>query len=106
MQEVSNSDKLQVFLHNILSGLVNKPEDIEIEKTTDDMGVLYLVRLHESDYGKVIGKKGNIANAIRVVLRSAGMLLGVRASMKIDVPGSIFHPREDTPGEAVPSAPE
>lgn len=89
-----DSDQLQEWLGNIIKGLVSVPDSVEVEKTTDEMGVLYTVRVAPEDRGKVIGKEGSIANAIRTVLRSAGRLIDVRASMKVDVPNSSFAPRE------------
>src|SRR3990167_3681937 len=88
-------DKIQSWLLQVLSGLVTYPEKIEIVRTDDEMGVKYSVTTHTDDRGKVIGKGGKIAQAIRTVLRSAGYFAGMRASMVIDVPGSNFVPREE-----------
>lgn len=89
-----NSDKLQLWLVALVQGLVSNPAAVEIDVASDEMGVLFTVRVHEEDRGKVIGKAGSIANAIRTVLRSAGRLVDVRASMKVDVPNSNFEPRD------------
>ena len=89
-----DSEKLQSWLIALVQGLVSNPESVEVEKKSDEMGVLYTVRVHEDDGGKVIGKGGTIANAIRTVLRSAGYLIDVKASMKVDVPNSNFTPRD------------
>ena len=86
--------KLQKWLQLLISGVVSFPDDIVIKQSEDEQGVLFTIEVHEEDRGKVIGKKGAIANAIRVVLRSAGRLLDVRASMKILIPGSNFVVRE------------
>lgn len=87
-------DKLSVWLEDLVCGLVSFPDQIKIERTTDDMGTLFVVHTAEADRGKVIGKEGTIASAIRVVLRSSGRLLDVRASMKVNVPGSNFKPKD------------
>lgn len=79
-----DTDKLLPWLTNIISALVSNPDDISIDQVEDSMGLLFTVRVHKEDQGKVIGKEGNIANAIRVLLRSAGRSCDVRASMKID----------------------
>lgn len=86
--------KLQSWLISVIKGIVSHPQEITIEKIEDDMGILFNVNVHENDRGKVIGKEGTIANAIRVILRSAGRLLDVKVSMKITVPGSNFKPKE------------
>ena len=86
---------LQKWLTDLVSGLVSHPEEIDLTKQEDEQGILFVLKVHEEDRGKVIGKEGNIANAIRTVLRSAGRLIDVRASMKVDVPGSSFHPKDE-----------
>src|SRR3990167_8225342 len=88
-------DKIKLWLFQVLSGLVTYPDQVEIIRTDDEMGVKYTVRTHPEDRGKVIGKQGKIAQAIRTVLRSAGYFSGMRASMVIDVPNSNFVPREE-----------
>ncbi len=81
-----NSEKLQDWLKTILSGLVSNPDEIEIEKITDEMGVKYTVRVAKEDRGRVIGKRGVIAQAIRTLLRSAGYSGNIRASLVFDMP--------------------
>ena len=81
-----NSSQLKDLLVAILKGLVIYPEAIDVKQSNDEMGVLYLVNVHRDDVGKVIGKQGKIADAIRTILRSAGQGSDIRASMKIDVP--------------------
>ena len=93
-------DKIKSWLFQVLYGLVTYPDKIEIIRTDDEMGVKYSVKTHPDDRGKVIGKGGKIAQAIRTVLRSAGYFAGMRASMVIDVPGSNFVPREEEKTEA------
>ena len=83
------SDEIVVFLtdwlHRVMAGMVFHPDDIKIISKEDDMGLLFLVRVHEKDIGKAIGKNGIHAEAIRTLLRCAGSLYGVRASMKIEL---------------------
>jgi len=79
-----DTSDLQLWLASVIKGLVPNPEDVNIVETADEQGILFTVTVHSEDRGKVIGKQGKIANAIRVVLRSAGMLNNIRASMKID----------------------
>lgn len=88
-------DKITSWLRTVIGGLVSQPDKVEIEKTTDEQGVLFTVKVSKEDAGKVIGKAGVIANAIRTLLRSAGFLLDMRASMKIDADGSKFQIRDE-----------
>lgn len=94
-------DKVKDWLVSLLSGLVTYPDQIQITRTDDEMGVKYTIEVHPEDRGKVIGKQGKVATAIRTVLRSAGYFAGMRASMVINVPGSSFSPREHEEAEPV-----
>ncbi len=87
-------DKVKEWLVQLLSGLVTHPDQISISRADDEMGVKYTVEVHPDDRGKVIGKSGKVAQAIRTILRSAGYFSGMRASMVINVPGSNFSPRD------------
>ena len=81
---------LQDWFHSILSGLVTSPEEISITVTNDEQGVLFTVKVAKEDVGKVIGKNGLIAQALRTILRSAGFKQDARVSMKVDAPNSKF----------------
>ena len=88
------NDKLTIWLTNVLSGLVTDPSSLSVEKTIDDLGTKFTVRVGESDRGRVIGKKGQMAEAIRTILRAVGFLNDVRASMVVDIPGRKYTPRD------------
>lgn len=88
------AENLKNWLIDLISGLVIHTNDILVEEQEDEMGILYIVKVHNDDAGKVIGKKGAIADAIRTVLRSAGRLADVRISMKIDS-GSNYEIKEE-----------
>ncbi len=75
--------KLTDWLQTIICGLVSDSEMVNIVTTNDEQGVLFTVSVSKEDTGKIIGRQGSIAEAIRVLLRSAGMGNQVRASMKI-----------------------
>ena len=94
------SDNLNDWLVNVLKGLVTKPEELTIEHIKDDLGDKFTIRVAEVDRGRVIGKKGQNAEALRTILRSAGFLNDVRASMVVDIPGRKFVPKD---GEGYPT---
>lgn len=77
--------KEQQFLEMIVNELVSKPDQININRTVDDRGVLYVITADKDDVAKIIGKGGNIAQAIRLLLKAVGYKYNVKASMKIDV---------------------
>lgn len=87
-------EKLQTWLTEIVSGLVTHAEDIKIIVVEDEQGILFTLEVNREDRGKVIGKEGAIANSIRTILRSAGQLIGVRVSMKVDA-GTKFSPNRE-----------
>ena len=61
------------LLVSLASGLVENPDKVEV--TVDEPNaegvVVYHLHVAENDMGRVIGKQGRIANAIRVVMRAA-----------------------------------
>jgi len=55
----------------LVQGLVAHPEEVEVEEFFDDMGTVYGVRVHPEDIGRIIGKEGRVANALRQVVKAA-----------------------------------
>jgi len=87
------TETLQKWLLNTVSGLVNNPQSIQIENKEDEMGLFFTIKVDKEDCGKIIGKSGKTADALRTLLRSAASLYDLRASMKIDA-GTQFEPVE------------
>lgn len=56
----------------IASALVDNPEEIEVTETEDENQIVLSLKVAPDDMGKVIGKQGRIAKAIRTVVRAAG----------------------------------
>ncbi len=90
------------FLELVVTSLVDNPDDVKINRTVDEMGVLLTLDIHPDDMGKIIGRSGNTAKAIRTLLRVVGLRNNARINLKINEPeGSTRGPRrEDTPAEA------
>ena len=57
-------------LELIMSSLVNDKEAISINEIDGEKSVIFEVKVAESDMGKVIGKEGRIAKAIRTIMKS------------------------------------
>ena len=74
------------FLEYVVKALVSHPDDIKIKRTVDEMGVLMTLDVHPDDMGKVIGRSGNTAKAIRILLRVVGMKNNSRINLKINEP--------------------
>ncbi|OHB05358.1 MAG: hypothetical protein A3A26_02115 [Candidatus Zambryskibacteria bacterium RIFCSPLOWO2_01_FULL_47_14] len=78
------------FLEYLVKALVNHPDDVKIKRTVDEMGVLMTLDVHPDDMGKVIGRAGNTAKAIRILLRVVGMKHNARVNLKINEPNTSF----------------
>jgi len=85
-------DKLRDWLVACISGIVSKPDEVQVDASEDDMGLFFVVRVNEADRGAVIGKDGKHADALRTLLRCAGGLNDARASMKVEIPGRKYTP--------------
>ncbi|WP_274651568.1 KH domain-containing protein [Paenibacillus humicola] len=57
----------------IAKALVDHPEDVRVDEKEDDRGIVYMLSVHPEDIGKVIGKQGRIAKALRTVVASAAV---------------------------------
>lgn len=79
-------ESVKEWLTSLISGIVSYPDDVRLEVKSDEMGVLYTLFCNQEDSGKVIGKKGETATAVRKLLTATGMGKGIRASLKIAVP--------------------
>ncbi|NBV78064.1 KH domain-containing protein [bacterium] len=76
----------QKFLEYVVKALAEHPEDVKINRTIDEMGVLLTLRTHRDDMGKIIGRSGATAKAIRTLLRVVGMRNEARVNLKIEEP--------------------
>ena len=79
-------DADKVFLEYVVKALVDNPNDVKIDRTLDEMGVLITLTVNPADMGKIIGRMGNTAKAIRTLLRVIGMKNNARVNLKINEP--------------------
>ena len=63
--------------------VVDEPEQVEVEEEQDGDWVIYHLYVADEDMGKVIGKQGRIANAMRTMLKVAALRKGARVSLEI-----------------------
>ena len=78
----------QQFVEYIVKTLVNHPEKVSVERKIDERGVLLMLTVDPEDVGRVIGRKGATAQAIRLLLRALGTKQDARYNLKIvDVEG-------------------
>jgi predicted RNA-binding protein YlqC (UPF0109 family) len=73
----------QQFVEYIVKTLVNNPDKVAVERKIDEKGVLLSLTVDPEDVGRVIGKRGVTAQAIRVLLRALGTKQDARFNLKI-----------------------
>ena len=76
-------DKL---LSSLISGVVKYPDDVRVEKTRDEMGLLLRLWVNRFDMGCVIGKKGANAQALKQVVKMFGLNKNYKVALKIEEP--------------------
>jgi uncharacterized protein len=78
--------KDQAFVEYIVKALVNHPEDVNTERTVDDRGVLITLHINQEDMGYIIGRQGQTARALRILLKTVGAKEDARVNLKIYEP--------------------
>ena len=63
--------------------IVDNPDEVEVTEENDEDQIIYHLKVAEDDMGKVIGKQGRIANAMRTLLKVAAIRNGARAILEI-----------------------
>ena len=63
--------------------LVDKPDEVQVMRTERDGAVVFELRVAEEDVGKVIGRQGRIARALRTIVRASGAHHHERALLEI-----------------------
>ena len=100
----------QQFVEYIVKTLVNNPDKVAVERKIDEKGVLLSLTVDPDDVGRVIGKRGVTAQAIRVLLRALGTKQDARYNLKIvntDENGAPrHHESAPAPAEADSAEPE
>ena len=78
--------KDQEFIEYVVKSIVNHPEDVKSERTIDERGVLITLHINQDDMGYVIGRQGQTARALRILLKIVGAKDDARVSMVIFEP--------------------
>jgi len=73
----------QQFVEFIVKSLVENPDDVKVERTIDEKGVLLTLTVNPNDLGRVIGKRGVTAQSLRTLLRALGTKNDARYNFKI-----------------------
>src|SRR3990167_4598131 len=86
-------EKDQAFVLMVIKEIVEHPDDVKVDRKVDEMGVLLTLTVNPEDMGKIIGKEGRTAKAVRTLLRVLGARQNARVNLKIEEPeGSTYVP--------------
>mgnify|MGYP001593691455 FL=1 len=80
------------FLEYVVKSLVDNADAVKAVRTVDEMGVLITLEVAPEDMGKIIGRSGNTAKALRILLRVVGMKNNARVNLKINEPEGSTRP--------------
>ena len=76
-------ENLTSLVKTMVSSIVDDTESVLIERSETEKGILLEVKVAKGDVGKVIGKQGRIASAIRTVAKAAGAKAGCRVMVNV-----------------------
>lgn len=74
---------MKELVEYIAKSLVEHPEQVRVTQVEGEQSIIFELRVAPEDMGKVIGKQGRIANAIRTLLKVAAAKEGKRATLEI-----------------------
>ncbi len=67
----------------IAKSIVNQPDAVKVTEETDEQGVILKLQVADEDKGRVIGKQGRIAEAMRTLIRVKAAKKGTKATLEI-----------------------
>lgn len=71
------------LVENIVAALVDTPDNVKVNETIGESVIILEINVSESDVGKVIGKEGRIANAIRTIVKASAAKMNKKVSVEI-----------------------
>jgi uncharacterized protein len=74
---------VRALIDQIAKVLVDAPDEVMVDPVEEDGGTVLELTVAESDLGKVIGKSGRTARAMRTILNAAGLKLNKRVTLEI-----------------------
>ena len=69
-------------LETIITSLVNEPSQVSINQVDKETQIVFQVKVADSDMGKVIGREGRIAKAIRTIIKALAAKEGKKVSVE------------------------
>ncbi len=74
---------MKALIETMARSLVDSPDDVKVAEVEGEKTTVYELRVAKGDLGKVIGKQGKTARAMRTILGAAGTKLGKRCVLEI-----------------------
>lgn len=74
---------MKELIEYIVKAIVNKPEEVVVTEERSDERVVFKLQVAPEDMGRVIGKQGRVAQAMRTLLRVMAVREGTRADLEI-----------------------
>ena len=74
---------MNALIETMARALVDKPEEVKVSEIEGEKTTVYELRVSHGDLGKVIGKQGKTARAMRTILGAAGTKMGKRCVLEI-----------------------
>jgi hypothetical protein len=74
---------MKELVEAIAKALVDHPEDVQVKSIEGSQATILELRVHPEDLGKVIGRQGRTAKAVRTLLGAAGMKVRKRFTLEI-----------------------
>jgi predicted RNA-binding protein YlqC (UPF0109 family) len=74
---------VEELVEYLAKGLVDNPDEVRVERIEKDGAVVLELRVAPDDVGKVIGRQGRIARALRTIVRASGARSNERAMLEI-----------------------
>ncbi len=74
---------MKALVEFIAKSIVNAPDEVVVNEETDEEGIKLTLQVADEDKGRIIGKQGRIAQAMRTLIRVKAAKQGTRASLEI-----------------------
>lgn len=74
---------MKELVEYIAKSLVNAPDDVVVTQSEDERGIVLQLKVADEDKGRIIGKQGRIAGAMRTLLRVKAAKAGTRVTLEI-----------------------
>lgn len=74
---------MKELVEAMAKALVDKPESVQVAEVDGERTTVFELRVDQNDLGKVIGKQGKTARAMRTILSAAGTKIGKRCVLEI-----------------------